>query len=285
MHALEGLRFKRDKNQRRCQCGAVLSRYNQSDVCGPCRTKQIAQASKPSEPIRQIVKEVIPSTRLLELRRRKAEKILEDVGPRFKATQIINATGSVFDIDPGDIRSGFKGRNAMLARQVATYLVREEVGSSLPWIGRFIGRDHSTAIHSCRKIKHDMDANTSLKDKVEAVRALYPTMSGTMSLAFRKSTSPSRVLPVVANMFHINPERLLRKGNMRTVVVPRQIASYLLHEISKQSFPEIGRFLGQHHTTALHSWKMTRNAMESDSSVRSIVEQAKALCLQDSGVE
>lgn len=286
MHALDELQFKRDVKPRQCPCGAVLSRYNQNDICKPCqiRARLAAQAPKPPEPIRHIVKGVAPPERLPELRRRKAEKVLENAEPRSKAAQIVNATASVFGIDSRDMRPGFKGANAMRARQVAAYLIREEVGPSFPWIGNFIGRDHSTVIHSCKKIKRAMDIDTSLKNKVEAVRALYPTMSGTM-LAFRKSTSPSRVLLVVANMFDINPESLLRKGHMRTVVFPRQIASYLLHEVSKQSFPEIGRFLGQHHTTVIHSWKMTKKAIENDPALRGMVEQAKALCLQDSGVK
>ena len=44
------------------------------------------------------------------------------------------------------------------------------------------------------------------------------------------------------------------KSNTKKIVFPRQIAMYLVKELTDASLPEIGRaFGGKHHTTVIHS--------------------------------
>jgi chromosomal replication initiator protein len=62
-----------------------------------------------------------------------------------------------------------KVRTAKLAfpRQVAIYLSRELTGCSLTQIGqRFGGRDHTTVIHACKKIRDQLDFDVALKATV-----------------------------------------------------------------------------------------------------------------------
>ena len=48
--------------------------------------------------------------------------------------------------------------------------------------------------------------------------------------------------------------QLKQKTNARQIAYPRQIAMYLIKELTQSSLPEIGRmFGGKHHTTVLHS--------------------------------
>ncbi len=58
----------------------------------------------------------------------------------------------------------------------------------------------------------------------------------------------------VAERFQIKQSQLKEKSNTKTVVYPRQIAMYLVKELTHASLPEIGRaFGGKHHTTVIHS--------------------------------
>jgi chromosomal replication initiator protein len=58
----------------------------------------------------------------------------------------------------------------------------------------------------------------------------------------------------VAERFQIKQPQLKEKSNTKTVVYPRQIAMYLVKELTHASLPEIGRaFGGKHHTTVIHS--------------------------------
>jgi chromosomal replication initiator protein len=58
----------------------------------------------------------------------------------------------------------------------------------------------------------------------------------------------------VAERFQIKQTQLKERSNMRKVVYPRQVAMYLIKELTSASLPEIGRaFGGKHHTTVIHS--------------------------------
>lgn len=58
----------------------------------------------------------------------------------------------------------------------------------------------------------------------------------------------------VAEKFGIKQSQLKEKSNTKTIVVPRQVAMYLVKELTTASLPEIGRaFGGKHHTTVIHS--------------------------------
>ncbi len=62
------------------------------------------------------------------------------------------------------------------------------------------------------------------------------------------------VLRAVADKFNLQPAQLKQKTNQRQIAYPRQVAMYLIKELTGSSLPEIGRmFGGKHHTTVLHS--------------------------------
>jgi chromosomal replication initiator protein len=58
----------------------------------------------------------------------------------------------------------------------------------------------------------------------------------------------------VAERFQIKQAQLKEKSNTKKIVFPRQVAMYLVKELTSASLPEIGRaFGGKHHTTVIHS--------------------------------
>jgi len=58
----------------------------------------------------------------------------------------------------------------------------------------------------------------------------------------------------VAEKFGIKQSALKEKSNTRAIVYPRQVAMYLVKELTTASLPEIGRAFGnKHHTTVIHS--------------------------------
>jgi chromosomal replication initiator protein len=64
------------------------------------------------------------------------------------------------------------------ARQIAMYLARELTGLSLPKIGDgFGGRDHTTVIHACEKIKASLKHNASLQDAVNKISSRIKSYS------------------------------------------------------------------------------------------------------------
>ncbi len=62
------------------------------------------------------------------------------------------------------------------------------------------------------------------------------------------------VIRAVADRFSLLPSQIKQKTNAHQISYPRQIAMYLVKELTSASLPEIGRaFGGKHHTTVLHS--------------------------------
>jgi chromosomal replication initiator protein len=69
----------------------------------------------------------------------------------------------------------------------------------------------------------------------------------------------------VADRFDIKQSQLKEKSNTRQVVHPRQVAMYLVKELTNASLPEIGRaFGGKHHTTVMHSIKRIEQQRQTD---------------------
>ena len=70
-----------------------------------------------------------------------------------------------------------------------------------------------------------------------------------------KRVSDDHILKAVAEFFNITVEDLVSHNRRKEVVEPRQIAIYLLRDISELSYPYIGEKLGRDHTTAIHSYE------------------------------
>jgi chromosomal replication initiator protein len=80
----------------------------------------------------------------------------------------------------------------------------------------------------------------------------------------RKVTIDS-IQKAVAERFQIKQSQLKEKSNTKKVVYPRQVAMYLVKELTDASLPEIGRaFGGKHHTTVIHSINKIEKARHND---------------------
>ena len=69
-----------------------------------------------------------------------------------------------FGVAADDLAGKKRDRDVTNARQVAMHLLRELTDMSLPGIGQlFGGRDHTTVIHACDRVKAQLDADDSMK--------------------------------------------------------------------------------------------------------------------------
>lgn len=76
---------------------------------------------------------------------------------------------------------------------------------------------------------------------------------------------PQEIVRKVAEHFALRPEDLLGGGRRKEVVLPRQIAMYLVRELTRASLPEIGQlFGGRDHTTVLYAIQKIQELAESD---------------------
>jgi chromosomal replication initiator protein len=91
------------------------------------------------------------------------------------------------------------------------------------------------------------------------MRGLAPTVEIAVALLGNQKTRPrhltaKQVVEKTARHFHLSVEDLLGPKRDKEIVVPRQIAMYLIRNELHLSFPKIARELGRKdHTTAIHS--------------------------------
>ncbi|OGC21490.1 chromosomal replication initiation protein DnaA [candidate division WOR-1 bacterium RIFOXYB2_FULL_42_35] len=72
-----------------------------------------------------------------------------------------------YNVRIDDFSAKIRTKEIATARQVAMYLCRELTGASLPKIGgEFGGRDHTTVMHACDKIRSGIKNNTAVREVV-----------------------------------------------------------------------------------------------------------------------
>ena len=101
-----------------------------------------------------------------------AKMVLKDMiqktGRAIGVDLIQRKVAEFFNLSVADIKVGRRNKNIVLPRQVAMYLSRTLTNLSLPEIGQaFGGKDHTTVLHSYRKIERDMERNQELKNTLE----------------------------------------------------------------------------------------------------------------------
>jgi len=80
------------------------------------------------------------------------------------------------------------------------------------------------------------------------------------------------VIRAVAEKFQLQPNQLKQKTNAQTIAYPRQVAMYLIKELTHSSLPEIGRtFGGKHHTTVLHSVQKIDRLRQKDADLNRLI--------------
>lgn len=89
--------------------------------------------------------------------------------------------------------------------------------------------------------------------------------------------SPEAVLAKTCQQFKITKEELAGQKRSKEAVLPRQIAMYLLREITSLPLVKIGDFLGgRDHTTILHGIKVVKEKIKDDPFLQRKVETIKA---------
>jgi chromosomal replication initiator protein len=101
-----------------------------------------------------------------------AQEVLRDLTTELQRLPTIpsiqKAVAEFYGVRVDDLRSRGRNKSIVLPRQVAMYLCREIVKASLPDIGEgFGGKDHSTVIHACEKVKRKMAGEDAFRKQIQ----------------------------------------------------------------------------------------------------------------------
>jgi len=87
--------------------------------------------------------------------------------------EIIKKIADFYDIEEESIYEKTRRKEVVRPRQVIMYILREDFHVSFPTIGsRLGGRDHTTVIHSCEKVKNDLKIDATLQQEIDQIRGM-----------------------------------------------------------------------------------------------------------------
>jgi chromosomal replication initiator protein len=99
------------------------------------------------------------------------KNLLSSPAKLITSRKIIQTVAEFYDLKEKDILMSSRKREIVRPRQIAMYLLREELKSSFPFIGRkFNGKDHTTAIHSYRKILNEVARDKKLEEEIGLIK-------------------------------------------------------------------------------------------------------------------
>lgn len=85
--------------------------------------------------------------------------------------KVQKAVADYFQISVDDLKSKKRSANIAFPRQIAMYLSRTVLNESFERIGlEFGGKDHSTVMHSCDKIKIEEENNLEIRNSIEKIK-------------------------------------------------------------------------------------------------------------------
>ncbi len=87
---------------------------------------------------------------------------------------VIKTVAEFYNIEEQLIYDKTRKKEIIKPRQIIMYILREDFNISYPAIGEKLGgRDHTTVMHSCEKIKNDMKADDILIQEISQLRSIF----------------------------------------------------------------------------------------------------------------
>ena len=86
---------------------------------------------------------------------------------------VVSKIAEFYGIDEESIYEKTRRREVVRPRQVIMYILREDFSVSYPTIGNKLGgRDHTTVIHSCEKVKREVLGDSELAKEIQDIRSI-----------------------------------------------------------------------------------------------------------------
>lgn len=85
--------------------------------------------------------------------------------------RLIAVIAQYYDVDTNELLGASRKKHLVAPRQMAMYLMREEMRASFPTIGQELGgRDHTTAMHACLKIAQGLEIDEKLQQDIHNLK-------------------------------------------------------------------------------------------------------------------
>ena len=108
-------------------------------------------------------------------------------------------------------------------------------------------------------------------DKNFAKRVLKDVINNNDNLV-----TPEKIKKTVAKYYNIKISDLESSRKTNNIAFPRQVAMYLIRELTDSSLPQIGRYFGnRHHTTVKYACEKIEDDIKNDDTLKNVIENLK----------
>ena len=91
----------------------------------------------------------------------------------ISSREVVKKISEFYDVEENSIYEKTRRKEIVKPRQLIMYILREDFGVSYPSIGQKLGgRDHTTVIHSCEKIRRDLKVDRVLEQELSQIRTI-----------------------------------------------------------------------------------------------------------------
>ena len=153
----------------------------------------------------------------------------------------------------------------------------EELGRKLPDdVVEYVAQRDQSNIRELEGALNKVLAYAMMASKPLTIETAIEALTDGSVAARRGSITPQDILDVVAGHYRIGLTDLRGRSRSRENVVPRQVAMYLIRDLTKASLVDIGNALGgRDHTTVMHGIEKIDRELETNSSLRTQVLQIR----------
>jgi len=189
----------------------------------------------------------------------RSAKEMSDIEERLRSRFEMGLTA---DIQPPDIetrmailRRKSEGDNISLSEDVALFLATH-IKSNIRELEGALIRIGAVRLLTGEEITIDM-VRRVLRDTIKEVQ---------------RDITVDEVQKAVAERFHITISEIKSKKRSKNLVFPRQIAMHLCRELTKLSFPEIGRYFGgKDHSTVIYACRQIEELKTQDQGLEALL--------------
>lgn len=186
---------------------------------------------------------------------------------------------SAIDLRPAPPRSG-----AVTTGRRAVRGLPPTPAERAPWLRTQRAAALRLIAHDLRRLAGDLDLLEQADDVPDRLAAL---VGAAMAAVGRPAPplGPAPIVGAVCAAFRVTHEEIVSRRRGQHVVLARQVAVYLLREITDYSFPRIGDYFGRDHSTAIYSHAQIARRVATEAPFRALLRKVKETLAVRTGAE
>jgi chromosomal replication initiator protein len=92
----------------------------------------------------------------------------------MKVEEVVQIVSDYYGIDEENVYKKIRKKEFVKPRQLIMFILREDFKISFPTIGEKLGgRDHTTVMHSCEKVREELEDNPQLISDLDSIRSMF----------------------------------------------------------------------------------------------------------------